>query len=246
MQFLVYLTGLIISVSTVLLEVHWLTTAPPQPKATIGTAAAPPPAKPEGPNAALSPVYPKPQAVDTAPRQSSSNDASAGSAPEKVAPAQEPAAPSASVTPPQNSSAETTGVATREEGVRQIDAGTIPSNRAVERQEPVAAAAPLSNRCDVQACANAYRSFRVSDCTYQPFEGSRRFCLKPPVQQTARDQREPERRRWSRDAESRSIDRSTVGRRLDNDDDDEGDDAGFDDSPRNRPTLFFFGRRLGW
>ena len=59
MQFLIYLTVLMISVSTVLLEIHWLTTAPPQPKATVGTAAAPLPLKPEGPNAALSPVYPK-------------------------------------------------------------------------------------------------------------------------------------------------------------------------------------------
>ena len=58
------------------------------------------------------------------------------------------------------------------------------------------------------------------------------FLPKPPVQQTARDQpREPE-RRWSRDVESRSIDSSTAGRRLDNDDGDEGDDAGFNDSPR--------------
>ncbi len=37
--------------------------------------------------------------------------------------------------------------------------------------------------CDVNACTNAYRSFRASDCTYQPYEGERRLCKKgnPPV-----------------------------------------------------------------
>ena len=94
---------------------------------------------------------------------------------------------------------------------------------------------------------NAYRSFRVSDCTYQPFEGSRRFCLENrQFQQTARDQREPERRRWSRDVKSRSIDRSTVGRRLDNDDDDEGDDAGFDNSRAIDRLCFSSAGVSGW
>ena len=63
MQFLVYATVLMVSVSTVLLEVHWLTSPPPQPKPAVQTAhinAARP--KIEGPNAELSPVYPKPEA----------------------------------------------------------------------------------------------------------------------------------------------------------------------------------------
>ncbi|WP_024588679.1 PBP1A family penicillin-binding protein [Aliihoeflea sp. 2WW] len=30
--------------------------------------------------------------------------------------------------------------------------------------------------CNVQACARAYRSFRSSDCSYQPYRGSRRLC----------------------------------------------------------------------
>jgi hypothetical protein len=32
------------------------------------------------------------------------------------------------------------------------------------------------NSCNVQACAAAYRSFRASDCSYQPFSGPRKFC----------------------------------------------------------------------
>ena len=90
MQFLVYLTGLMISVSTVLLEVHWLTTAPPQPKATIGTAAAPTAGKAWKAECVKVWSTQTQAGMDTAPRQSSSNDASAGSAPEKVAPAQGP------------------------------------------------------------------------------------------------------------------------------------------------------------
>lgn len=44
--------------------------------------------------------------------------------------------------------------------------------------------APVSthaNSCDVQACAAAYRSFRESDCTYQPYDGPRRMCVNPPT-----------------------------------------------------------------
>ena len=38
---------------------------------------------------------------------------------------------------------------------------------------PVAAAS-----CNVSACSSAYRSFRASDCTYQPTNGERRLCTK--------------------------------------------------------------------
>jgi BA14K-like protein len=35
---------------------------------------------------------------------------------------------------------------------------------------------PRSDKCDMTACTEAYRSFRASDCTYQPDEGERRLC----------------------------------------------------------------------
>jgi penicillin-binding protein 1A len=38
-------------------------------------------------------------------------------------------------------------------------------------QEPSAA-------CNIRACSQTYRSFRVSDCTYQPYRGERRLCEK--------------------------------------------------------------------
>jgi hypothetical protein len=59
MQFLVYLMVLLGAISTVLLEVHWLTSPAPQPKPTVQAGAPRPAPKVEGPNAALSPVYPK-------------------------------------------------------------------------------------------------------------------------------------------------------------------------------------------
>ena len=70
MQFLVYLSILMVSVSTVLLEIHWLTTPPPQPKSAVQASATPPRPKVEGPNAELSPVYPrKVEPVQPAPTQ---------------------------------------------------------------------------------------------------------------------------------------------------------------------------------
>lgn len=31
-------------------------------------------------------------------------------------------------------------------------------------------------QCNIQACSQAYRSFRASDCTFQPYRGARRIC----------------------------------------------------------------------
>jgi hypothetical protein len=307
MQFLVYLALLMVSISTVLLEVHWLASPAPQPKPIV-QASQPPASKTEGPNAALSPVYPT--KLD-APRPTESNaqaqNTSAGTPPatdqaapasqasaapaSRITPAQEsaPAAPTTPAqqaspatqsppaqqpataqpirqpapapqsesqaalaqapTPPgtnersrQRSSSETTGIGSREDSTRQAAVAnpTVSTNRNDNpHQTPQGSS---GNRCDVQACANAYRSFRAADCTYQSFDGQRRFCGKPPGQQMAREQREQrERGRWSRDTDVRYLDRSTVGRRLDND-----NDAELDDSERGPPGFFFFGRRPRW
>jgi hypothetical protein len=57
-----------------------------------------------------------------------------------------------------------------------------------------------------------------------------------------REEREQrERRTWSRDTDVRYLDRSTAGRRLDDD-----DDAELDDSDRGPPGFFFFGMRPRW
>jgi len=186
MQFLVYLTVLMASVSTILLEVHWLTSPAPPAKPAIQASASPPTPKTEGPNAALSPVYPK-KADAPPPADSVSNvQLSTAAAIPQAAPVPQPGA------------------------------------AAPEQQ------AASGNRCDIQACTDAYKSFRASDCTYQSFEGPRRVCGKSSVQRAAREQRdEATRRKWSRNAYPPDLDRSTVGRRIDNDDDEGA--ADFDD-----------------
>jgi hypothetical protein len=50
--------------------------------------------------------------------------------------------------------------------------------------KPGPPAAPAhANSCDVKACAAAYKSFRESDCTYQPYDGPRRMCVNPPTRE---------------------------------------------------------------
>jgi len=61
---------------------------------------------------------------------------------------------------------------------------------APEPAAPVAAAAAAQPKCDIAACSAAYHSFRAIDCTWQPFDGPRRFCDKgqPPQTEAAADQ----------------------------------------------------------
>ena len=247
MQFLVYLTVLMVSVSTILLEVHWLTSPAPPPKPAIQASASAPVPKTEGPNAALSPVYPKktdaPPPADSASNVQSSAAAIPQAAPVPqpgaVMPAQQPAAQApAAATPPQRPVAEANGVAAREDDARK----PVPTTTNVSNRNAQESAGAALNRCDVQACAGAYKSFRASDCTYQSFEGPRRACMKPPLQRTAREQRdEPERRKWSRDVYPRELDRSTVGRRID--DDDDGGATEFDDDSDRVVIIRRFGPR---
>lgn len=50
------------------------------------------------------------------------------------------------------------------------------ADTAQAQAKPAELAAPPN--CNVAACERAYRSFRKSDCTYQPLEGARRLCTK--------------------------------------------------------------------
>jgi BA14K-like protein len=56
---------------------------------------------------------------------------------------------------------------------------TAPAAAGAAAQAAAPVAAPESQvHCNVSACAAAYRSFRPSDCTYQPNDGPRRLCAK--------------------------------------------------------------------
>lgn len=50
--------------------------------------------------------------------------------------------------------------------------GSGPETESLEGETQAAAS------CNIRACAQAYRSFRLSDCSYQPYRGDRRICEK--------------------------------------------------------------------
>jgi len=64
-----------------------------------------------------------------------------------------------------------------------------PAIMAPEQSATQTAAESEQPKCDIDACAAAYRSFRASDCSWQPYEGPRRFCDKgqPPQDVAAVD-----------------------------------------------------------
>jgi BA14K-like protein len=134
----------------------------------------------------------------------------------------------------QQSRAETTGAAVREENRRQA---AYPAHSSTENSQQQATLGSSRNRCDILACAGTYRSFRANDCTYQPFDGgARRLCEKTAGQRIVRGRAQPDRRRWSGDTEVRYLGGPTVGRRFVDEDDDAVD---FDD-------FLFLGRRPRW
>jgi BA14K-like protein len=244
MQFLVYLTALMVSVSTVLLEVHWLTTPPQQPKPAVQAANVAPVPKVEGPNAALSPVYPK----------KTESAGSATGAPPATDPSQTQqtqtstsAAATAGTVESQKPQAETTGMAVRAEDPKPI--ATAPT-RADNPQAPAVqlASAVSNNRCDLEACAGAYKSFRASDCTYQPFGGERRLCIQKTPVAARSAAREPNAEpaathRSVRDAELRDRELTRRARALRDGGDDDDDRADVGDTERDEPSLFLFGSR---
>ena len=285
MQLLVYLALLTVSVSTVLLEVHWLTSPAPQPK-PISQASSSPAPKTAGSSAALSPVSPK---KPDAPRSAESNvqaEITSTVTPQSTG-QDSPATPIASAAPttlPEQVSPTTQSPAAQQPGIAQPiqqPASTPQSHQAALSQAPTsrssgtnegsrqkssaeltgdntreAAGGPpgamnhvdnpqrtpqgsLNNRCDVQACAKAYRSFRATDCTYQPLDGQRRFCGQLRGQQTAREQSEQR----NPHTNAHYLERSTVGRRLDDDDEDHDES---EDSFRGSQGFFLFGSRPRW
>jgi membrane peptidoglycan carboxypeptidase len=68
--------------------------------------------------------------------------------------------------------------------------------------------APQQSQCDQAACAAAYQSFRSSDCTYQPYSGSRRLCEKANSPMAAR----PESSNSSGEAELTHRENSSINR----------------------------------
>ncbi len=209
MPFLAYVAIVLVSLGGILFELDWLTKPKLETKAAtqvaVASSATPVRAVPkvDGPNEGPSPVViKKPEAEQVTEPPPAPADQTAGTAP-PVTPAPFPAAVAAKAdiapqAPPQ-AAMETNGAAPQ------------PQAQPVAQPAPVPVAAKQApNICDVQGCAGAYQSFRASDCTYQPMEGPRKVCEKPPIanQRAASVPREPTVRRPSRDAELRDVERT--------------------------------------
>lgn len=66
-------------------------------------------------------------------------------------------------------SANATPVAQPANGPTKVNPPATPVSTQASAPTPAGA-------CAIQACASAYRSFRASDCTYQPYGGARKLC----------------------------------------------------------------------
>lgn len=164
MPFLVYAIALVIAAGTLAFSVN-LATAPDREAKPRIAANAPVRQIPLGktpdvsrgdPHNQLTPVYPAapgkglPPPADAA--DNKTNDTAQPNGETKNAAVVEPA-PSAN--------ASTTGVA---------------SSDTKTDQPRVDVTAAVPNSCAIDACGSAYRSFRASDCTYQPYDGPRKVC----------------------------------------------------------------------
>ncbi|UWM74493.1 PBP1A family penicillin-binding protein [Rhizobium sp. WSM4643] len=58
------------------------------------------------------------------------------------------------------------------------EAATEPMLNGVRSTEAASDGQGAPQACNITACSRSYRSFRPSDCTYQPYSGSRRLCEK--------------------------------------------------------------------
>ena len=53
---------------------------------------------------------------------------------------------------------------------------TLPNDDLIPFSPQAAGGAGTPPQCNIQACSKAYRSFRASDCSFQPYSGPRRIC----------------------------------------------------------------------
>lgn len=185
MSFILYVVVLVVSVSSVMMGLDWLSTPPPPIPKSVQTASAP--AKPAMPTAATKmSAATKPAATTTAatktaatkpapkPVVATTGEASPSHAAQAIAKADAAQQPDTAV--PQPNTADNQGAGTSDDTLsiiaNEADGGGTDGQ------------ANAGPRCDVQACAAHYRSFNPTDCTYQPFDGPRRLCTvgSPPKQ----------------------------------------------------------------
>lgn len=190
MPFLAYLVILAVSVSGILLELDWLTKPKLETRPAVQTASAAAPVKADGPSVALSPVRSK--NADAVSEKSTVTTAAAEASPAETtaaAPAETAQAnPQVPVAPPILSAP------AMDAPTATISAPAVVTP-VVATSEPKPQTKPepqqVQNQCNIAACSGAYRSFRASDCSYQPVEGARRQCeLTPGAAKVASQPRE--------------------------------------------------------
>lgn len=167
MSFLLYLVVLVVSVTSVMMGLDWLSSPAPVVRPAVHTASAP---------AKLARVKRAKATTNTA-------------AHKELADIKTDRKP---VTAADTTSANAEAKATSGTGgnelarVAQGDNTVQAEDTDIKAPTEQATAAVAGPRCDVHACETYYRSFRASDCTYQPFDGPRRFCDRghPPVRAT--------------------------------------------------------------
>ena len=155
-KFIAVSAVLAVALCNVVFGMDWLAERPPVRPLAAVTGVAEPPMLASPPVQAVRPAVP----------------AAAGSPPLKG----NTAAPARGVPRP-NAAAQTNAPAAPKVGASQPDAAIIIMN---EPAAPATAEAPP--KCDIAACAAAYRTFTASDCTYVPSFGVRKLCTKgtPP------------------------------------------------------------------
>ncbi len=161
MRIALYAAVVAVAIANVWISMDWLVksgpiTQGPRVVSVDGTTPTPQPQSAARPNQSLTPVYPTKveSTVSTDPQVRAATPAD-----------NQPKPSDAKVVTP----ATPTIPANSPEAAAATD--TTDAQAAAPQQE----GAP---RCDVQACEAAYRSFRASDCTYQPLYGDRRLCTK--------------------------------------------------------------------
>lgn len=246
MAFFVYIAILLVAISGILLELDWLTKPKLDSKSPIQTATAvlpsTQPAKPKAKSGEVNPKNPDVARVVAPPPPPRQPAETTGNAPTDNPPANAPAvtagnAPQPQSNPqPQSSPAPTAPVATADEPAKTESAPPPPAPSPPAQPANIApqhAGVAPPNTCDVQGCMAAYTSFRASDCTYQPYEGPRRVCEKPPAPRSG----EQTAHRRSKDDALRDVEASVrrlrpVAADRDDVDDDDADDASAPDGRR--------------
>jgi outer membrane biosynthesis protein TonB len=189
MSFVVYFFVLLITIGSVAFGLDWLH-APmsPMPPSKYELRAAKPPEPPQ-PAVAQTKPDSKPVNQQAAEPQPAAKPVAAVTPPPAAEPQPAPiAAPeSVAAAPPPRCDIAACGAAYR--SFTPVDCTYQPtdgSRRLCTKGTPPAAAAPASGAplaraqaaCNVAACSQAYISFNVGDCTYQPLDGPRRLCEK--------------------------------------------------------------------